>query len=74
MPRSTDSTTSLSLTASSLSALFPESLSGEEALNALGSQIFTGINDGASLTLTSGSSAAVATAHEHEAEAGERHQ
>ncbi|WLG92975.1 type VI secretion system Vgr family protein [Pseudomonas cucumis] len=52
MPRTTDSNTSLSLTATSLSALYPESLSGEETLNALGSQILNGLNDGASLTLT----------------------
>ena len=35
MPRPTDSTTSLSLTASALAALFPERLAGEERLNAL---------------------------------------
>ncbi|EJM61655.1 type VI secretion system Vgr family protein [Pseudomonas sp. GM48] len=52
MPRTTDSNTSLSLTATSLSALYPESLSGEEALNALGSQTLNGLNDGATLTLT----------------------
>jgi type VI secretion system secreted protein VgrG len=52
MPRTTDSNTSLSLTAASLSALYPESLSGEEALNALGSQTLNGLNDGAALTLT----------------------
>ncbi|RON08957.1 type IV secretion protein Rhs [Pseudomonas brassicacearum] len=52
MPRATDSNTSLSLTASSLSALYPESLSGEEVLNALGSQTLNGLNDGTSLTLT----------------------
>ncbi|VVP02657.1 type VI secretion system tip protein VgrG [Pseudomonas fluorescens] len=52
MPRTTDSNTSLSLTAASLSALYPESFSGEEALNALGSQTLNGLNDGASLTLT----------------------
>ncbi|MHC8327308.1 type VI secretion system Vgr family protein [Pseudomonas sp. LB1P83] len=52
MPRTTDSNTSLSLTAASLSALYPESLSGEEALNALGSHTLNGLNDGASLTLT----------------------
>ncbi|ANI60818.1 type VI secretion system secreted protein VgrG [Pseudomonas sp. IT-194MI4] len=52
MPRSVDATTSLSLTAASLSALYPESLSGEEALNQLGSQILNGLNDGSSLTLT----------------------
>ncbi|TVT83495.1 type VI secretion system tip protein VgrG [Pseudomonas sp. H3(2019)] len=53
MPRTTDSNTTLSLTASSLSALYPESLSGEESLNALGSQILNGLNDGTSLTLNS---------------------
>ncbi|HGM4189471.1 TPA: type VI secretion system tip protein TssI/VgrG [Pseudomonas aeruginosa] len=35
MPRPTDSTTSLSLIASALAALFPERLAGEERLNAL---------------------------------------
>ncbi|MGE8179280.1 type VI secretion system tip protein TssI/VgrG [Pseudomonas fluorescens] len=53
MPRTADSNTSLSLTATSLSALYPESISGEESLNALGSQTLNGLNDGASLTLTS---------------------
>ncbi|ROM93789.1 type VI secretion system tip protein VgrG [Pseudomonas brassicacearum] len=53
MPRTTDSNTSLSLTATSLSALYPESLSGEESLNALSSQTLNGLNDGSSLTLTS---------------------
>ncbi len=57
MPRTTDSNTTLSLTAVSLSALYPESLSGEEALNALGSQTLNGLNDGTSVTL----STAVAT-------------
>lgn len=52
MPRTTDSNTTLSLTATSLSALYPESLSGEEALNSLGSQTLNGLNDGTSLTLT----------------------
>lgn len=52
MPRSTDSNTTLSLTATSLSALYPDSLSGEERLNSLGSHILNGINDGASLDLT----------------------
>lgn len=52
MPRSTDSNTPLSLTAASLSALYPETLSGEEALNKLGSQTLNGLNDGASLTLS----------------------
>jgi type VI secretion system secreted protein VgrG len=37
MPRPTDTTTSLSLTASALADLYPESLSGEEMLNELGS-------------------------------------
>jgi len=53
MPRTTDSNTNLSLTATSLSALYPESISGEESLNALGSQTLNGLNDGASLTLAS---------------------
>ncbi|MFJ2363170.1 type VI secretion system tip protein TssI/VgrG [Pseudomonas sp. NPDC087697] len=53
MPRTTDSNTTLSLTATSLSALYPESLSGEEALNGLGSQTLNGLNNGAALTLTS---------------------
>ncbi|HWV09199.1 MAG TPA: type VI secretion system tip protein TssI/VgrG [Pseudomonas sp.] len=37
MPRPTDTTTTLSVTASALTDLFPETLSGEEVLNALGS-------------------------------------
>lgn len=37
MPRPTDTTTSLSLTATALTDLYPEQLSGEEALNSLGS-------------------------------------
>lgn len=53
MPRTTDSNTTLSLTATSLSALYPESISGEESLNALSSQTLNGLNDGASLTLAS---------------------
>lgn len=53
MPRTADSNTTLSLTATSLSALYPESISGEESLNALSSQTLNGLNDGASLTLTS---------------------
>ncbi|AHL33666.1 type IV secretion protein Rhs [Pseudomonas brassicacearum] len=61
MPRFTDSNTTLSLTAASLSALYPESLSGEESLNALGSHILNGINDGASLTLTSAVASHVTT-------------
>ncbi|EIK95416.1 type VI secretion system, Vgr family protein [Pseudomonas sp. M47T1] len=51
MPRTTDTSTSLSLTASSLSALYPEALSGEEALNAFGTHILYGLNDGTALTL-----------------------
>nr|BFE96334.1 hypothetical protein GCM10020185_68700 [Pseudomonas brassicacearum subsp. brassicacearum] len=61
MPRTTDSNTTLSLTATSLSALYPESLSGEESLNALGSHILNGINDGASLTLTTAVASHVTT-------------
>jgi len=53
MPRATDSNTTLSLSAASLSALYPESLSGEESLNALGSHTLNGVVDGAPLTLTS---------------------
>ena len=53
MARSTDSNTTLSLTAASLSALYPESLSGEESLNALGLHILNGVVDGAPLTLAS---------------------
>ncbi|MGX4727235.1 type VI secretion system tip protein TssI/VgrG [Pseudomonas corrugata] len=52
MARSTDSNTTLSLTAATMSALYPESLSGEERLNALGSHILNGVVDGAPLTLT----------------------
>ncbi|HUE91588.1 type VI secretion system tip protein TssI/VgrG [Pseudomonas sp.] len=37
MPRPTDTTTSLSLTATALTDLYPQQLSGEEALNSLGS-------------------------------------
>lgn len=51
MPRSTDSNTSLSLSAASLSALYPELLCGEESLNALGAQTLNGLNDGPSLAL-----------------------
>ena len=61
MPRATDSNTTLSLTAATLSALYPESLSGEESLNALGSHILNGINDGASLTLSSAVASHVTT-------------
>ncbi|NWA03595.1 type VI secretion system Vgr family protein [Pseudomonas gingeri] len=53
MPRNTDSNTTFSLTATSLSALYPESLSGEELLNTLGSQTLNGLNDGPSLDLNS---------------------
>lgn len=52
MPRAIDSNTTLSLTATSLSALYPESLSGEELLNTLGSHTLNGLNDGASLALS----------------------
>ena len=61
MPRSTDSNTTLSLTATTLSALYPDSLSGEERLNALGSHLLNGINDGASLTLTTAVASHVTT-------------
>ena len=61
MPRSTDSNTTLSLTSATVSALYPDSLSGEERLNALGSHILNGINDGASLTLTSAVASHVTT-------------
>ena len=53
MPRSVDSNTTFSLTAAALSALYPEALSGDEGLNLLGVQTLHGLNDGASLTLTS---------------------
>lgn len=46
MPRATDSNATLSLTAAALSALYPEWLSGEEALNSLCSQTLNGLNDG----------------------------
>lgn len=52
MPRSTDSNTTLSLTAPSLSAFYPEALSGEEALNSLSSQCLNSLNDGTLLTLS----------------------
>jgi len=52
MPRTIDTNTSLSLTASSLAALYPESLSGKETLNQLGQYNLLGLNDGATLTLT----------------------
>ncbi len=52
MPRATDSTTSFSLTASALSDLYPESLSGGETLNGLGLYMLRGHSDSV-LTLTS---------------------
>ncbi|MCV4282228.1 type VI secretion system Vgr family protein [Pseudomonas capsici] len=52
MPRSTDTTTTLSLTGSALTELYPESVSGEESLNALGQYFLHGQADTA-LTLTS---------------------
>ncbi|MBK5549926.1 type VI secretion system tip protein VgrG [Pseudomonas sp. TH03] len=67
MSRSIDSNTSLSLTASTLSALYPESLSGEEALNSIGSQILNGLNDGTSLTLTSAVATHVTTSLHNDA-------
>ena len=53
MPRTTDSNTTLSLVAASLAALYPDSLSGEERLNGLGSHILNGVVDGAPLPLAS---------------------
>ncbi|WP_053213675.1 type VI secretion system tip protein TssI/VgrG [Pseudomonas sp. Q12-87] len=61
MARSIDSNATLSLTATALSALYPESLSGEESLNALGSHTLNGINDGTSLTLTTAVASHVTT-------------
>ncbi|MBI6852964.1 type VI secretion system tip protein VgrG [Pseudomonas cichorii] len=52
MPRSTDTTTTLSLTGSALTALYPDSISGEESLNTLGQYFLQGQADTA-LTLTS---------------------
>ncbi|MBN6712503.1 type VI secretion system tip protein VgrG [Pseudomonas capsici] len=52
MPRSTDTTTSLSLTGSALTELYPDSISGEESLNTLGQYFLHGQADTA-LTLTS---------------------
>ncbi|GFM85523.1 hypothetical protein PSCICO_09220 [Pseudomonas cichorii] len=52
MPRSTDTTTSLSLTGSALTELYPDVISGEESLNALGQYFLHGQADTA-LTLTS---------------------
>ncbi|WP_122282809.1 type VI secretion system Vgr family protein [Pseudomonas syringae group genomosp. 3] len=51
MPRPTDTTTTLSLTGTALTALYPESVSGEESLNSLGQQVLHGQCD-APLTLT----------------------
>ncbi|UWF47110.1 type VI secretion system tip protein VgrG [Pseudomonas sp. N3-W] len=68
MPRSTDSNTTLSLTATSLSALYPESLSGDESLNALGSQTLNGLNDGTSLTLTTAVATHVTTTLHNDAQ------
>ncbi|WP_248797456.1 type VI secretion system tip protein VgrG [Pseudomonas sp. MWU13-2105] len=53
MPRSVDTNTSLSLTASSLATLYPESISSEEILNQLGQHVLFGLNDGSALTLAS---------------------
>ncbi|MBN3005374.1 hypothetical protein JW897_16680 [Chromobacterium alkanivorans] len=59
MPRPSDKTAPLSLSASALKELYPDSLSGDEALNALGSFTLTGFSDSAltlnrsSLTLVS---------------------
>ncbi|KQQ55736.1 type IV secretion protein Rhs [Pseudomonas sp. Leaf127] len=52
MPRFTDTNTSLSLTASALAALYPESVSGDEALNSTGSLTLHGQCD-TPLTLAS---------------------
>ncbi|AHF67261.1 type VI secretion system Vgr family protein [Pseudomonas cichorii] len=52
MPRSTDTTTSLSLTGSALTELYPDSISGEESLNTMGQYFLHGQADTA-LTLTS---------------------
>ncbi|MDD0974499.1 type VI secretion system tip protein VgrG [Pseudomonas fontis] len=52
MPRSTDTTTSLSLTGTALADLYPESISADEALNALGLHLVNGLSDTA-LTLGS---------------------
>ena len=68
MPRATDSNTSLSLTASALSALYPDSLTGDEALNLVGSQILNGLNDGTSLTLTSAIATHVTTTLHNDAQ------
>ncbi|WP_372875419.1 type VI secretion system tip protein TssI/VgrG [Pseudomonas sp.] len=50
MSRPTDTSTSLSLTATALSDLYPENFSGEEALNGLGSLMLNG-NSATALTL-----------------------
>jgi type VI secretion system secreted protein VgrG len=52
MPRPTDSSTSLSLSATAVSDLYPEGFSGEEALNGLGSFTLNGYSATA-LTLSS---------------------
>lgn len=49
MPRATDTNTSLSLTSASLTALYPDSLVGEESLNALGQQTLNASSDGTAL-------------------------
>ncbi|AMB87658.1 type IV secretion protein Rhs [Pseudomonas agarici] len=67
MPRSVDSNTSVSLSASSLSALYPQSLCGEEALNQLGQYHLLGLNDGPSLTLSSAIASHVTTTFHHDA-------
>ncbi|WP_223512930.1 type VI secretion system tip protein VgrG [Pseudomonas sp. GL-R-26] len=68
MPRAIDTTTSLSLTASSLAALYPESISGEEPLNGLGKQTLNGLNDGTSLTLTTAVATHVTTTLHNDAQ------
>lgn len=52
MTRPTDTSTSLSLSASAMSDLYPENFSGEEALNALGSLTLSG-NSSTALSLDS---------------------
>ncbi|MDZ5433129.1 type VI secretion system tip protein TssI/VgrG [Pseudomonas fluorescens] len=69
MPRTIDSNTTLSLAATSLSALYPESLSGEEWLNALGSHTLNGLNDGASLALSPAIASHVTTTLHNDAQA-----
>ncbi|MCP8467002.1 type VI secretion system tip protein VgrG [Pseudomonas sp. ZM23] len=68
MPRSTDSNTSLSLTASSLSTLYPASLAGEEALNALGAYSLDGLNDDATPVLTDAIASHVTAVLHHDAQ------